>query len=219
MDALIPCTQAGACMPCVSNAKCVGAGNPVACCTGAGTGTCTGDINNTTGEITPHEAIDDGPEVMDGFVLRLSQLRGGGFPAGRNTVNINWFLTNNGITIGKSGFGNQFGFGVLTLTRTNLGGPQQPVFFGQAGAAQSTMEFFDSVFTVPDPASFAFEAGTSITASFSNPTDNVYNAAINAQVIPPAGPAPRPLFTPGVLFGVMVTLLAAGIWVLQGRWH
>jgi hypothetical protein len=204
IDALIPCTNAGACMPCT--------------------------VSHVTGAITPTEAIDDGTNARDGFILRVQNF------LINQTLNLNWFLVAGGSSIGKAGFGNQYGFGVLTITRSSVLNP--PVFMGQSGAQTGGAQFFDSVFNAIPGASvlgfggiepeaidstFSFEPGAGITAVFRNASDNVYGAPINAVLInPPEPPVEAALSrVPGfdrVKAGLaFVVLLGLALWMLRKR--
>ena len=128
------------------------------------------------------------------------------------TVHINWFLTGAGAgaappvepqpggicrdkgpdvalgdPIGTAGRGNAYGFGLISLTRTDGGVFPDPTWVGNTGFRQSPTEFFDSVYIVPDPAIMASEFGAGLTAPFRNPLDNTVNATINAVKITPHG--------------------------------
>lgn len=135
--------------------------------------------------ITIDPVVPDGSgNVLDGFTLTIED-----FDVGER-ISLNWFsLDANGQPHGSVGRGNQFGFGVLNLARIPVGGPLPGgVFAGNTGFRQSPIEFFDSVFLVPNPAEFGSEFGAGITATFLNPADNTFNVGINRlQVIPEPG--------------------------------
>ncbi len=165
------------------------------CVPGVDAGTARVDVD---GNVTPAEAIDDGDNVQDGFVMTID-----GFDPGES-VNLNWFLTGAGdigeaslvspecrlstrgglapgIPIGTSFEGNEYGFGVITLFRVDDGPLGGPVFQGNAGVSQEGgTEFFDSVYNVPDSAGMATEFSAGLTAKFVNPADNTLGAPVNA---------------------------------------
>jgi hypothetical protein len=127
-------------------------------------------VHPVTGEVSPLEAIDNGDNVQDGFVMTVRGLEVG------KTIHINWFLLGAGDAtfpeedqppeqtcrsprpeivpvgepIGFAGFGNAMGFGVITITRVDGIPRPGPVFVGNIGVRQTGVEFFDNVFYVPD---------------------------------------------------------------------
>lgn len=127
------------------------------------------------------ETIDDGPNVLDGYVIEVDDFDPG------EILSFNWFLTdaNGNIISDPSGeFGvNPYGFGVVNLT--SLDGPAFPgaVFSGNTGFSQSPKLFFDSVYVVPNPAQFAAEFGAAMTAAFLNPDDNLFNIPVTTQLL------------------------------------
>jgi len=132
---------------------------------------------DSQGNVSPIEAIDDGNNVVDGFRFTVDGLDPG------ETFQFNWSLTVFGQPLGTSFGGNDFGFGVVIISRVDAGGLPGPVYIGNSGVQQTGLEFFDSVYIVPDPAVMAAEFGAAITAPFVNPTDNVDNFVINAIII------------------------------------
>lgn len=163
------------------------------CVPGVDEGTATVDVD---GNVIPTEAIDDENNVLDGFVMTVDGLDAG------ESLNINWFLTGAGFgeesllpfgcrltdrfgipvgdPIGTSFEGNEYGFGVITLARVDDGPLGGPVFEGNVGVGQGALEFFDSVYIVPDPAGMAAEFGAGLTAEFVDPADNTLGAGVNA---------------------------------------
>ncbi len=126
------------------------------------------------------ETIDDGPNVQDGFVLTVDDLDPG------EIVSFNWFLLDlNGSIISSSAFEgfNPYAFGAVNLVSLAGPVPPSPVFSGNTGFSQSPLIFFDSVYLVPNPASFAAEFGAGLTAPFLDPNDNTVGAFANAQVL------------------------------------
>jgi len=109
-------------------------------------GSTTIDID---GNVSPIEAIDDGNNVVDGFTFTVDGLDPG------ETFQFNWFLTSFGQPIGTSFGGNDFGFGVVIISRVDAGALPGPVYIGNSGVQQTGLEFFDSVYIVPDPAIMA----------------------------------------------------------------
>jgi len=153
------------------------------------------------GNVSPPEAIDNGFNVMDGFTFTVDDFDDG------DSFQLNWFLTFAGSPIGTTLGGNAYGFGVFNIARADLGPLPGPIYVGNTGFQQSPLEFFDSVFIVPDPAGVAAEFGAGLTAPFLNPADNIFNAPPNAQLI---------LSPPTPIGGTMVpidttTLLLAGV--------
>lgn len=136
------------------------------------------------GNVSPLEAIDNGNNVLDGFTFTVDNLDGG------DVFQLNWFLSSSGFgpsedpfgsPIGTSFGGNNYGFGVIIISRANIaGGFGGPVYIGNAGVQQTQLEFFDSVYIVPDPAVMAAEFGAGLTAEFVDPNDNTLGAGINA---------------------------------------
>ena len=133
---------------------------------------------DANGNVSPPEAIDNGFNVRDGFTFTVDDFDDG------ETFQLNWFLTLDGEPIGSTLGGNAFGFGVINIARADDGGALPgPIFVGNTGFQQSGLEFFDSVFVVPDPAGVGAEFGAGLTAAFLNPADNI-GGAPNAQLIP-----------------------------------
>ncbi len=129
------------------------------------------------------ETIDNGPNVQDGFVIEVDDLDPG------ETISFNWFLLDaNGDIINAPSFEaiNAYAFGVVNLTSLVVGGPLPgPVFVGNTGFSQSPLIFFDSVYVVPNPASFAAEFGASLTAAFVDPNDNLFGVSATTQLLNP----------------------------------
>jgi len=168
------------------------------------------------GNVSPPEAIDNGNNVRDGFTFTVDNFNDG------ETFQLNWFLTRFGAPIGTTLAGNAYGFGVFNIARADLGPLPGPIYVGNTGFQQSQLEFFDSVFIVPDPAGVAAEFGAGLTAPFLNPADNIFNAPPNTQLIlsppTPIGGTIVPIDTTILLLaGVqsismwMIPVVAAGI--------
>ena len=149
------------------------------------------------GQPTP----DGSGNVLDGFVIDIDDWDVG------EVFSLNWFLAasfdgsasfvpvsggfpGNFFPIGTSGFGNDFGFGVMNLVRVedSIGAPAPslpgPVFVGNTGFVQSGTAFYDTVYEIPNPSEFAAEFGAGLTAGFLNPFDNVFDVNTNAIPIP-----------------------------------
>ncbi len=137
------------------------------------------------------ETIDDGFNVMDGFVFRVSDFRRG------DVLSLNWFLLDEtGQPFSLTGRpNNTFGFGVMNLARIDEVDTPGPLFAGNTGFIQSSVLFAprDSddpdgplVNLVPDPALFGAEFGGGITAPFLNNQDwiDLGMPEINTHPIP-----------------------------------
>ncbi len=128
------------------------------------------------------ETIDDGPNVLDGYVFAVDDLDPG------EIISFNWFLTDvtgqviSDVEIGVS----PYGFGVVNITSVVGDVLPGPVFVGNTSFSQSSVMFFDGVFNVPNPAEFAAEFGAAITAAFLNPADNIFNMPVTTQLLPRA---------------------------------
>lgn len=143
---------------------------------------------DAAGNVSPVEAIDNGDNVLDGFTFKVNNFN----PL--SIFQMNWFLEGAipiGIALpdplalvplGTSLGGSNFGFGVIILGRLTSGGAGMgaTVYNGNTGINQGQLNFFDSVFNVPDPALMAAEFGAGLTAAFVNPADNTFRAGINA---------------------------------------
>jgi hypothetical protein len=160
-----------------------------------------GIVNPVTGEVNPLESIDNGDNVLDGFVMTVDGMDVG------DTIHINWFLLGAGSAttplepsppaicrvggagvpvgdpIGVAGFGNQMGFGMITITRVDGIDIPGPVFVGNTGVRQTGVEFFDNVWIVPDPAEMAMEFSAGISARPANAGDMPRGAKVNAKKI------------------------------------
>jgi hypothetical protein len=151
--------------------------------------------------------IDDGPNVLDGFVFSVIDFDPG------EVISLNWFLLDqDGNPIGTAAGGNQYGFGVVNLKRVDGGITlDDPVFQGNVGFDQSPRSFFGSVYDGGATYEFAVEFGASLTAPFLNPADNSFKAEVNATLAKPqilntylpvlllhptSTPTPTPTFTP-----------------------
>ena len=138
---------------------------------------------DATGVVTPAENIDNASNVLDGFVLEVDGLTEG------KTFQFNWFLERclEGCSpIGVSSGGNSFGFGTVNISRLVPGTtlPGVKVFEGNIGVQQTPALFFDSVYNVPDPATFAAAFAAGLTAGFVDPADNSFDAPVNDVPIP-----------------------------------
>jgi hypothetical protein len=151
--------------------------------------------------------IDDGPNVLDGFVFSVIDFDPG------EVISLNWFLLDqDGNPIGTAAGGNQYGFGVVNLKRVDGGITlDDPVFEGNVGFDQSARSFFGIVYDGGANYEFAVEFGASLTAPFLNPADNSFKAEVNATLAKPqilntylpvlllqptSTPTPTPTFTP-----------------------
>lgn len=119
------------------------------------------------GNVLPPEAIDNGGNVRDGFTFTIDDLDEG------ETFQLNWFLSQFGEPIGSTFGGNSYGFGVINIARSDDANFPGPIYVGNTGFQQSPLEFFDSVYVVPDPAGIGVEFGAGLTAPFINPDDNI----------------------------------------------
>ncbi|MDJ1182586.1 hypothetical protein PMH09_05205 [Roseofilum sp. BLCC_M143] len=150
--------------------------------------------------ITPGnpETIDDGPNVLDGFVLQVDDWDPG------EILSFNWFLTNNGTPIGTAGGGNPYGFGVVNIARIDgaedlLG---SPVFQGNTGFRDGPIEFANNSNILPGGERFAMEMAGGITAGFQNPDDSTNICGPNGC---PVNAVPEPASTligSGLLVGI-----------------
>jgi hypothetical protein len=140
------------------------------------------------------ETIDDGDNVLDGFVFTVDN-----FDVGK-VFTFNWFLLNSeGDPIGRSGSGNPYGFGTVSIARVDDGPFPGAVFAGNSGFQRTVAIFFDSIYNVPDPSTFvvsaafgvsgqpvqtgyAAEFGAGITAPFLNEADNLWNVPVNTTI-------------------------------------
>ena len=156
------------------------------------------DSIDAAGNVFPMEAIDDGFNALDGFTFTVDNFDDG------DTFQINWFLSEFGDPIGTSGNGNQYGFGIINLARSDGGGFPGPVFTANTGFGQSQLEFYDSIYNTESAIvvvgfemptiiplayaggigqpGFSVEFGAGITAKFLESDDNVFDAEINAMV-------------------------------------
>lgn len=154
----------------------VGAG-PTACSRVPGC-----QLVNNTPVISNTETIDDAENVLDGFVIEVDDWDEG------EALSFNWFLTNSGQPVGTAAGGNPFGFGVVNLIRLPNGFQGTlpfGLFAGNSGFQQGPRPpinapvFFDNVFVVQDPALFAAEFGSAISARLLRPSDLPFSAQIN----------------------------------------
>lgn len=132
------------------------------------------------------ETVDNGPNVLDGFVFALDD-----FDVGE-IVSLNWFLEDDSEEpIGTPNGGNGFGFGTINIIRINPGDPipETSVLTSNTGFNQSETIVFDDIFQVKDEegnivAEFAFEFGAAITSPFLDPSNNIFNVQPNVRVTP-----------------------------------
>lgn len=155
----------------------------------------TGDtaIDGGPGVVVNPVTPDGSGNVLDGFVLTVDD-----FDVGE-VFSVNWFLLDGGgQPIGQVAGGNAYGFGTLSLARTDPGaGSPGTVFVGNSGLAQSQIDFFDSVWNIPNPSWFWGELGGGLTAPFRDPNDNIFDVQTNTSLIPT--PAPLALLLTGSL--------------------
>ena len=120
-------------------------------------------------KIANAETVDDGPNVLDGFVLEVSDWEEG------ETLSFNWFLMGPTLPIGNGSGGSPYAFGVLSLIRLPYGylAPYPDVWYaGTKGFEQSTTLFFDHVYLLPSAgAEFAEDIGRALTLNFLNASD------------------------------------------------
>jgi hypothetical protein len=140
------------------------------------------------------ETVDNGNNVLDGFVMTLDNLNEG------EVISFNWNLLDvNGNPIGTPGNGNAYGFGSVNLARiaSSDSGSDYRVFPENTGVGNSIQLFArgsDQVIKDGDEvALFAAEFGAGITAPFLNQEDNIFDSGINTQPIdyssdPPTDP-------------------------------
>jgi len=185
------------------------------------------------GNVSPLEAIDNGDNVRDGFTFTVDGLDPG------DTFQFNWFLTQTFLTggdpptvtipLGTSFGGNDYGFGVVIISRVDAAALPGPVYIGNLGVQQTGAQFFDSVFIVPDPAGVAAEFGAGLTAPFVKPNDNVFEAGINAIIIstPAVGGEIIPIETTSLLLvsaqtfswmiPVVLSVIGIGLFVVSRK--
>lgn len=150
--------------------------------------------------------------VLDGFTMTVSDFDPG------EVLSLNWFLLGADplgpglVPIGTAGGGNNYGFGTVSLTLIDGSAPD-PVLSGNTGFLNNPLVFASDpngapVNNIPappvtepaggggliGPPHFALEFGAGLTAPFSNPSDNFFDAPTNAVT------TPTPL---GVLGGLM----------------
>jgi len=171
-----------------------------------------GRVVGTDGSITPTEAIDNGLNVKDGFVMTID-----GFEPGM-TAHINWFLLGAGgdtsplqgnipsscrqsgnphVTLGEV-IPNPYGNGMVSIARIDGVPMPSPAYQLQTGYTQSTRDFFDSVYNVPncpDPnipgdqpnvrkdAEFAMEFSPTVVGGFCMNTDAPNGVIPNAGAV------------------------------------
>jgi hypothetical protein len=120
------------------------------------------------------ETVDNGTNVLDGFTFTVDDFDPG------EILSFNWFLTNNGVPIGTATNppGNAFGFGTVNIARVDGVQTPGPLFKFtngkpfNTGFQQTPVQFYDSVYVVPDPATFAAEFGGGGTTPLLNPQDS-----------------------------------------------
>ncbi|HBB34791.1 MAG TPA: hypothetical protein DC064_24160 [Cyanobacteria bacterium UBA9273] len=133
------------------------------------------------------ETVDDGKNVLDGFVFTVDDFDEGEF------ISFNWnLLDDQGNPIGTPGQGNDYGFGTINIFRNDLEESINPgsLFVGNTGLGTSPLLFYNNVNRVPDwnghdglHAMFQAEFGAGITAPFLKREDNVFNSATNTQLV------------------------------------
>ncbi|MGB3512907.1 MAG: PEP-CTERM sorting domain-containing protein [Microcoleaceae cyanobacterium] len=158
--------------------------------------------NNDFNPLVDFETIDNGTNVLDGFVFEVDDFDPG------EVLSFNWFLTDpNGVPIGTTAGGNNFGFGVMNIARADAQGNfPGPVFpqLGNTGFQQSLVEFAPDgnglVNTVEDDmgnqkALFGAEFAGGIIAAFSDEQDS-------RDICPPNGCPLTPVPEPSSLLGL-----------------
>lgn len=128
-------------------------------------------------KIANAETVDDGPNVLDGFVLEVSDWEEG------ETLSFNWFLMGPTLPIGNASGGSPYAFGVLSLARLPYGypAPYPDVWYaGTKGFEQNTTLFFDHVYLLSSAgAAFAIDIGRALTLNFLNASDAPNGSGVN----------------------------------------
>lgn len=162
------------------------------------------------------ETIDDGNNVLDGFVVAIDDLDEG------EGISFNWqLLDESGNPIGSVGRGNAYGFGTVNIFRRPINEMGQAdaqfrLLPGNSGASSSGTMFADGVNNVEDANGnptdyFTGEFGAGIAAPFVKPEDNIFNEQPNVEPLPENEARPSDNVTtpePGTLFGLGLVSLA-----------
>ena len=96
------------------------------------------------GVIEDPEDIDNGTNVLDGFVIRVTDFDD------LETFNMNWFVYDiSGNPIGTQQGGNSMGFGMITLSYLEMAGPNpSSSFVGLPSLATDQKDFYGQVYNV-----------------------------------------------------------------------
>jgi len=185
---------------------------------------CQQQPRNFTPVVDDMETVDNGINVLDGFVVTIDDFDEG------ELVSLNWFLLDDsGNPLGVSGRGNDYGFGTINLYRQPLDEAIDPgsLFGGNTGLGESPTLFYNGVNRLTKPAVnpisaagssvavdgeftplnaspeeellavFKAEFGPGTTATFRNIEDNRFNAPVNISLNPGFTPAPQDIPEPG----------------------
>ena len=132
------------------------------------------------------ETVDNGNNVLDGFVLTVDDFDEG------EALSFNWnLLDENGEAIGIPGSGNEYGFGTVNIARFPLEGSDDTfqIFPENTGVGASDRIFADNANEVRDSqgqmvALLGAEFGAGIAAPLLNSEDNIWGSDGNTQPIP-----------------------------------
>ena len=117
-------------------------------CWGWPWGWCQPSQQNFTPIVDDMETVDNGSNVLDGFVVTVDDFDEG------ELVSFNWFLLDDsGNPLGVSGRGNDYGFGTINLYRQPLDETIDPgsLFGGNTGLGESPTLFYNGVNRVTQP--------------------------------------------------------------------
>ncbi|MDJ1185659.1 PEP-CTERM sorting domain-containing protein [Roseofilum casamattae] len=131
------------------------------------------------------ETVDNGNNVLDGFVLTVDDFDEG------EALSFNWNLLDaQGEAIGIPGSGNEYGFGTVNIARFPLQGSDDTfqIFPENTGVSTSNRIFADNANEVRNSqgqvvALLGAEFGAGIAAPLLNPEDNILSSPANTQPI------------------------------------
>ncbi|MDB9516888.1 PEP-CTERM sorting domain-containing protein [Roseofilum reptotaenium CS-1145] len=161
------------------------------------------------------ETVDNGNNVLDGFVLTVDDLDEG------EALSFNWnLLDEQGEAIGMPGSGNEYGFGTVNIARFPLGGSNEtfPIFPENTGVGTSNRLFADNSHDIKNSqgqrvALLGAEFGAGIAAPLLNPDDNILGSQVNTQPIARPGDNDyNPRDVPETSTLAMLGLAGASLW-------